>query len=39
MRACDVRLPVRLNRAELIAVANVILQAIDGIDHTKTYGT
>ena len=39
MRACDVRLPVRLNRAELIAVANVILQAIDGIDRTKTYGT
>ena len=34
MRACDVRLPVRLKKEELAAVANVILQAIDGTNHT-----
>jgi dTDP-4-amino-4,6-dideoxygalactose transaminase len=34
MRACDVRLPVRLKKEELVAVANVILQAIDGTNHT-----
>jgi dTDP-4-amino-4,6-dideoxygalactose transaminase len=39
MRACDVRLPVRLKKEELIAVANVILQAIDRINHTKAYET
>lgn len=39
MRACDVRLPVRLKRQDLIAVANVILQAIDGATHTEAYGT
>jgi hypothetical protein len=39
MRACDVRLPVRLKKAELIAVANVILQATNEQSHTKAYGT
>ena len=34
MRACDVRLPVRLKKEELAAVANVILQAIDETNHT-----
>ena len=39
MRACDVRLPVLLSKAELIAVANVILQATNEQSHTKAYGT
>jgi dTDP-4-amino-4,6-dideoxygalactose transaminase len=39
MRACDVRLPVRLKKSELIEVANVILQAIDSAQHTEAYGT
>ena len=37
MRACDVRLPVRLTKPELIAVANAILQAVDGAIHTQAY--
>ncbi|WP_300013231.1 aminotransferase class I/II-fold pyridoxal phosphate-dependent enzyme [uncultured Roseobacter sp.] len=31
MRACDVRLPVRLSRAELDAVADVLLNAIESV--------
>lgn len=39
MRACDVRLPVRLTEPELIQVANCILQAVDQAIHTQSYGT
>ncbi len=39
MRACDVRLPVRLTEPELIQVANCILQAVDQATHTQSYGT
>ncbi|MGB7243041.1 MAG: aminotransferase class I/II-fold pyridoxal phosphate-dependent enzyme [Sulfitobacter sp.] len=31
MRACDVRLPVQLGRADLDAIAEVLLSAIDGV--------
>jgi dTDP-4-amino-4,6-dideoxygalactose transaminase len=37
MRACDVRLPVRLSKAELTAVANAILNAINNAVHTDAY--
>ena len=40
MRACDVRLPARLTRAELDAVANSLLSAIgEGMGQPRAYGT
>lgn len=39
MRACDVRLPVRLNKQDLDLVAQIILQAVDNSIHTQEYGT
>ncbi len=33
MRACDVRLPVRLTKAELDAIAQVLLASLDAICH------
>lgn len=40
MRACDVRLPVRLTRAELDVIADIILQSIDQVMRPAlTYGT
>ncbi|MEP3946847.1 DegT/DnrJ/EryC1/StrS family aminotransferase [Ascidiaceihabitans sp.] len=40
MRACDVRLPVRLTQSELDEVASVLLQAIsESVDTPRAYGT
>ncbi|MBM7068270.1 DegT/DnrJ/EryC1/StrS aminotransferase family protein [Actibacterium sp. 188UL27-1] len=40
MRACDVRLPARLTRAELDAVANILLAAMDDVmGQPLAYGT
>ena len=39
MRACDVRLPVRLEKQDLDQVAQIILQAVDNAIHTQGYGT
>ncbi|SPH21936.1 GDP-perosamine synthase [Ascidiaceihabitans donghaensis] len=40
MRACDVRLPVRLTQSELDEVASVLLQAIsESVDSPRAYGT
>lgn len=40
MRACDVRLPVRLTRAELDAVADILLEALAEVTGpVRAYGT
>ncbi|MFY9209674.1 MAG: aminotransferase class I/II-fold pyridoxal phosphate-dependent enzyme [Aestuariivita sp.] len=40
MRACDVRLPVRLTREELDTVADILLQAMDQVTTSeRAYGT
>ncbi len=40
MRACDVRLPVRLNRAELDVIADTLLNAIEDVmGPVQAYGT
>ncbi|WP_390910549.1 DegT/DnrJ/EryC1/StrS family aminotransferase [Pseudosulfitobacter sp. SM2401] len=39
MRACDVRLPVRLKQPELDAIVDVLLTAIDAIAPNPRYGT
>jgi len=40
MRACDVRLPVRLNRAELDAIADILLDAVASVTGpVRAYGT
>lgn len=40
MRACDVRLPVRLTQSELNEVASVLLQAIsESVETPRAYGT
>lgn len=40
MRACDVRLPVRLTRAELDMIANILLDAVaDATGPVQVYGT
>jgi dTDP-4-amino-4,6-dideoxygalactose transaminase len=40
MRACDVRLPVRLTRAELDVVADILLLAIERVKQpSRAYGT
>ena len=39
MRACDVRLPVRLNQAELDAIIAVLLNAVDAVAPSPQYGT
>jgi hypothetical protein len=39
MRACDVRLPVRLKPNELDAIVDVLLSAIDAVAPNSKYGT
>ena len=39
MRACDVRLPVRLKQPELDAIVDVLLTAIDAVAPNPRYGT
>ena len=39
MRACDVRLPVRLKQPQLDIITDVILTAIDQVAPQKSYGT
>jgi dTDP-4-amino-4,6-dideoxygalactose transaminase len=39
MRACDVRLPVRLNHTELDAIVVVLLSAVDAVAPSPQYGT
>lgn len=39
MRACDVRLPARLNREDCDAVAQVLLMAAADIKESRAYGT
>ena len=40
MRACDVRLPVRLNRADLDVIADILLDAIaEATGPVRAYGT
>jgi dTDP-4-amino-4,6-dideoxygalactose transaminase len=40
MRACDVRLPVRLTRAELDVIADIILNAVEEVmGPVRAYGT
>lgn len=40
MRACDIRLPVRLTQSELDEVASVLLRAIsESVDTPRAYGT
>jgi hypothetical protein len=39
MRACDVRLPVRLKQPELDAIVDVLLTAIDAVAPNPCYGT
>ncbi len=40
MRACDVRLPVRLDRAELDAIAEILLDAVNDVaGPIRAYGT
>jgi len=40
MRACDVRLPVRLGRTDLDVIADILLDAVDAVTGpVKVYGT
>ncbi|RMF47092.1 MAG: aminotransferase, partial [Deltaproteobacteria bacterium] len=40
MRACDVRLPVRLTRAELDVIADILLEAAErAVGPQRAYGT
>lgn len=40
MKACDVRLPVRLTRAELDVIADILLAAVGAVmDDARAYGT
>lgn len=39
MRACDVRLPVRLQRTELDAIVDVLLSAVETVAPASRYGT
>ena len=39
MRACDVRLPVRLNRAELDHIAGALVLAAEEVKAPRAYGT
>jgi len=39
MRACDVRLPARLTRADCDVIAGALLMAVEDVTATRAYGT